>query len=92
MTTLVLTLDLQMVGQRNKDVHNGLSSPPGPTLRNLANLIRKPAWCLAMARTRKFQFGNLHGHVPEAADKTSLARWTDSQFDPTLLGGRPTPA
>ena len=82
--TIVLTLDLQMVGQRNRDIHNGLSSPPKPTLRNLANLALKPAWCLAMARHRQMQFGNLQGHVSGVGGHMSLAQWTDSQFDPTL--------
>ena len=83
-TTLVLTLDLQMVGQRNKDIHNGLSSPPKPTLRNLANLAGKPAWCAAMLKARKMQFGNLHGHVDAVTNTTSLAEWTNAQFDPSL--------
>lgn len=83
-STLVLTLDLQMVGQRHKDFHNGLSSPPRPTLRNLANLVTKPAWCLEMLKVRKMEFGNLYGHVREIDGATSLARWTDAQFDPTL--------
>jgi L-lactate dehydrogenase (cytochrome) len=83
-STLVLTLDLQMVGQRHKDFHNGLSSPPRPTLRNLANLVTKPAWCLEMLKVRKTEFGNLYGHVREIDGAISLARWTDAQFDPTL--------
>ncbi len=82
--TLVLTLDLQMVGQRHKDIHNGLSSPPRPTLRNLANLATKPAWCAAMLRVRKVQFGNIHGHVESVAGATGLAEWTNAQFDPSL--------
>lgn len=83
-TTLVVTLDLTMVGQRHKDFHNGLSSPPKPTVRNLANLATKPAWCLAMMHVRKMEFGNLAGHVRDVDGAVSLARWTDSQFDPTL--------
>jgi L-lactate dehydrogenase (cytochrome) len=83
-TTLVLTLDLQMVGQRHKDIHNGLSSPPKPTLRNLFNLATKPAWCIDMLRVRKMDFGNLEGHVHEINGKRSLAEWTDAQFDPSL--------
>lgn len=82
--TLVLTLDLQMVGQRHKDIHNGLSSPPRPTLRNLINVASKPAWCLDMLRVRKMNFGNLEGHVHEISGKRSLAEWTDAQFDPSL--------
>ncbi len=82
--TLVLTLDLQMVGQRHKDIHNGLSSPPKPTLRNLANLATKPAWCAAMLRVRKVQFGNIYGHVESVGSATGLAEWTNAQFDPSL--------
>jgi L-lactate dehydrogenase (cytochrome) len=83
-TTLVLTLDLQMIGQRNKDIHNGLSSPPKPTFRNLANLAGKPAWCAAMLKVRKMQFGNLYGHVDAVRNTTSLSEWTNAQFDPSL--------
>ena len=82
--TLVLTLDLQMVGQRHKDIHNGLSSPPKPTLRYLANLATKPAWCAAMLRVRKVQFGNIYGHVESVGSATGLAEWTNAQFDPSL--------
>lgn len=81
---LVLTLDLQMVGQRQKDIHNGLSSPPKPTLRNLANLATKPRWCLGMMGTRRRSFGNLIGHVEGLNETVGLAKWTDSQFDPSL--------
>lgn len=85
--TLVVTVDLQMSAQRNKDIYNGLSSPPRPTLANIADLVRRPRWCLEMMRVRKITFGNLHGHV-EGLDATggniSLAEWTNSQFDPSL--------
>lgn len=82
--TLVVTLDLQMVGQRNKDIHNGLSSPPRPTLTNLLDIIRRPAWCYEMLRFRNVSFGNLHGHVKDLGDGKSLAEWTNEQFDPSL--------
>ena len=81
---LVVTLDLQMVGQRHKDIYNGLSSPPRPTLRNLLNLATKPRWCLGMLGTRRRSFGNLIGHIPGLGDTTALAEWTNRQFDPTL--------
>jgi len=81
---LVVTLDLQMVGQRHKDIYNGLSSPPRPTLRNLLNLATKPRWCLGMLGTRRRSFGNLIGHIPGLEDTTALAEWTNRQFDPTL--------
>jgi L-lactate dehydrogenase (cytochrome) len=83
-SALVVTLDLQMVGQRHKDIYNGLSSPPKPTLRNLANLTTKPRWCLGMLGTKRRGFGNLIGHVEGLGDTVSLAKWTDSQFDPSL--------
>ena len=81
---LVLTLDLQILGQRHKDIRNGLSAPPRPTLANLVNLATKPLWCLGMLGTRRRQFGNIVGHVEGVADIGSLAAWTASQFDPRL--------
>jgi len=81
---LVLTLDLQILGQRHKDIRNGLSAPPRPTLANLVNLATKPLWCLGMLGTRRRQFGNIVGHVEGVSDMGSLAEWTASQFDPRL--------
>jgi len=81
---LVLTLDLQVIGQRHKDLKNGLSAPPRPTLRNILNLLTKPRWCLGMAGTRRHTFGNLVGHVKGVSDMSSLAAWTNEQFDPRL--------
>ena len=83
-SALMITLDLQIMGQRHKDVRNGLSAPPKPTLRNLINLIQKPAWCLGMMRTKRRQFGNIVGHVKGVKDVSSLADWTVSQFDASL--------
>ncbi len=83
-TALVLTLDLQVMGQRHRDIKNGLSAPPKPTLRNLANTLGKPRWCLGMARTRRRGFGNIVGHAKGVSDVTSLASWTDEQFDRKL--------
>ncbi|HLI17043.1 MAG TPA: alpha-hydroxy acid oxidase [Rhodanobacteraceae bacterium] len=80
-SALVLTLDLQVMGQRHRDIKNGLSTPPKPTLRNLANLAVHPRWCLGMARTRRHQFGNIAGHVEGVSDMSSLAAWTAEQFD-----------
>ena len=60
---LVLTLDLQVIGQRHKDLKNGLTAPPSPTIANIINLMTKPRWCLGMAGTRRHTFGNLVGHV-----------------------------
>ena len=83
-SALVLTLDLQVIGQRHKDLKNGLTAPPRPTLANLLNLMLKPRWCLGMAGTRRHSFGNLVGHVKEVSDMNSLAAWTHEQFDPRL--------
>ena len=83
-SALVLTLDLQVIGQRHKDLKNGLTAPPRPTLANLLNLMLKPRWCLGMAGTRRHSFGNLVGHVKEVSDMNSLAAWTNEQFDPRL--------
>ncbi|MGB4859042.1 MAG: alpha-hydroxy acid oxidase, partial [Dokdonella sp.] len=81
---LVLTLDLPVMGQRHKDIRNGLSAPPRPTLANVLNMMTKPRWCLAQARTRRHGFGNIIGHVQGISDKTSLAAWTVEQFDASL--------
>ena len=83
-TALVLTLDLQVIGQRHKDLKNGLTAPPKPTLANIINLMTKPRWCLGMAGTRRHTFGNLVGHVKGVSDMNSLSAWTNEQFDPRL--------
>ena len=81
---LVLTLDLQILGQRHKDIRNGLSTPPRPTLANLLDIATKPRWALGMLGTKRRQFGNVVGHVSGIDDMSSLSEWTASQFDPTL--------
>ncbi|HYC37800.1 MAG TPA: alpha-hydroxy acid oxidase [Usitatibacter sp.] len=83
-SALVLTLDLQIIGQRHKDLVNGLSAPPKPTLGNLLNLATKPRWCLGMLGTSRRTFGNIVGHAKDVNDLTSLSSWTVEQFDPTL--------
>ena len=83
-SALMVTLDLQLLGQRHKDVYNGLSAPPKPTIRNLLNLIQKPAWCFGMLCTSRRKFGNIVGHVKGVKDMSSLSDWTASQFDPSL--------
>ena len=83
-SALVLTLDLQILGQRHKDLKNGLSAPPKPTLANLINLATKPRWCLGMLGTPRRQFGNIVGHVKGVDDMGSLSDWTAKQFDPAL--------
>ena len=83
-SALVLTLDLQILGQRHKDLKNGLSTPPKPTLANIANMATKPRWCHGMLRTRRRGFGNVIGHVAGIGDMTSLSTWSARQLDPTL--------
>ena len=81
---LVLTLDLQILGQRHKDLKNGLSAPPKLTLANILNMMTKPRWCMGMLGTSRRQFGNIVGHVKGVADMSSLSAWTADQFDPRL--------
>ena len=83
-SALVVTLDLQILGQRHKDLKNGLSAPPKPTIGNMMNLLTKPSWCLGMLQTKNRQFGNIVGHVDGVDDMSSLGAWTASQFDPSL--------
>jgi L-lactate dehydrogenase (cytochrome) len=81
---LVLTLDLQILGQRHKDLKNGLSIPPKPTIANLINLATKIPWCLEMLGTKRRAFRNIVGHVEGVHDMSSLTEWTHRQFDPRL--------
>ncbi len=83
-SALVLTLDLQVLGQRHKDIRNGLTAPPKPTLANLINLATKPRWCLNMLGTNRRTFGNIVGHAKNVTDVSSLSSWTAEQFDPSL--------
>src|SRR5258707_9945195 len=83
-SALMLTLDLQIIGQRHKDLINGLSAPPRPTAANLLNLLTKPRWVLGMLGTRRRSFGNIVGHAKGVADMSSLSTWTVEQFDPRL--------
>ena len=84
---LVLTLDLQILGQRHKDLKNGLSAPPKLTVKNMINIATKPRWALGMLGTPRRQFGNIVGHVTGVADMSSLSSWTAQQFDPALNWG-----
>ncbi len=86
-SALVLTLDLQILGQRHKDLKNGLSAPPKLTLANIINMATKPRWCLGMAGTSRRQFGNIVGHVKGVSNMGSLSEWTAQQFDPNLNWG-----
>lgn len=83
-SALVITVDLQIMGQRHKDIYNGLSTPPKPTLLNMLDLVRRPQWVMGMMGTQRRQFGNIIGHVKGVSDMGSLAEWTASQFDPSL--------
>ena len=83
-SALILTADLQVLGQRHKDIKNGLSAPPRPTLANILNLMTKPQWCYNMLGTKRHSFGNIVGHAKGVDDLSSLTAWTEEQFDPSL--------
>ena len=83
-SALVLTLDLQILGQRHKDLINGLSAPPKLTLKNIVNMATKPRWAWGMLRTSRRGFGTIVGHVSGVDDMSSLSTWTAQQFDPAL--------
>lgn len=83
-SALVLTLDLQILGQRHKDIKNGLSAPPKLTIPNIINMMTKPRWCLGMLGTKRRGFGNIVGHVKGVSDMKNLSAWTAEQFDPAL--------
>ncbi len=83
-SALVLTLDLQILGQRHKDVKNGLTAPPQMTLRNLLDIASKPRWWVGMLRTKRRTFRNIVGHAQGVRDARALSSWTAEQFDPTL--------
>jgi L-lactate dehydrogenase (cytochrome) len=83
-SALMLTLDLQIMGQRHKDIKNGLSTPPKPTIQNLLNIATKPRWAFGMLGTKRRGFGNIQGHVDGIENMSNLAQWTASQFDPSL--------
>jgi L-lactate dehydrogenase (cytochrome) len=83
-SALVLTVDLQIMGQRHKDIKNGLSTPPRPTVKNIINIITKPRWALGMLGTPRRSFGNVVGHVSGVDNMGSLSAWSTNQLDPTL--------
>ena len=83
-SALVLTVDLQVLGQRHRDLKNGMTVPPEIRLNNIIDMATKPAWALSILRGKRKTFGNLAGHVKGMDDVTSLAEWTNSQFDPAL--------
>ncbi|MET0652790.1 MAG: alpha-hydroxy acid oxidase, partial [Hyphomicrobiaceae bacterium] len=83
-SALVLTLDLQILAQRHKDLKNGLSAPPKMTLTNIADIATKPRWWMGMLGTRRRSFRNIVGHAKGVGDLSALASWTAEQVDPTL--------
>ena len=86
-SALVVTLDLQILGQRHKDLKNGLSAPPKLTIPNILNIATKPRWALGMLGTKRREFGNIVGHVQGVQNMSSLSAWTAQQFDPALNWG-----
>jgi len=83
-SALVLTVDLQILGQRHLDIKNGMTVPPEIRLKNIIDIATKPAWALSVLRGKRKTFGNLAGHVKGMENVNSLAQWTAQQFDPTL--------
>jgi L-lactate dehydrogenase (cytochrome) len=83
-SALMLTVDLQVLGQRHADVRNGLTVPPELKLKNIIDIATKPAWAMSILKSKSRTFGNLAGRVKDTSDINSLAAWTASQFDPTL--------
>ncbi len=83
-SALVLTLDLQILGQRHKDLRNGLSAPPKFTPKHIWQMATRPGWCLKMLGTKRHTFRNIVGHAKGVGDLSSLSSWTNEQFDPQL--------
>lgn len=83
-SALVLTADLQILGQRHKDVRNGLSAPPKFTPKHIWQMATRPAWCMGMLQTQRRSFGNIIGHAKNVSSISSLSTWTAEQFDPKL--------
>jgi L-lactate dehydrogenase (cytochrome) len=82
--TLVLTVDLQVLGQRHKDIKNGMTVPPEFRIKNVIDIATKPAWAWSVLNAKSWTFGNISGHVPGMENVNSLAKWTQDQFDPAL--------
>jgi len=83
-SAVVITVDLQLMGQRHKDIKNGLSAPPKPTVTNLINMMTKVRWGLGMLGTKRRFFGNIVGHADGVKDPSSLSTWTNEAFDQAL--------
>src|ERR1700733_14036566 len=83
-SALVLTVDLQVIGQRHRDIRKGMTVPPEIRLSNLIDIATKPAWAMSVLRGKRKTFGNIAGHYPGKNNVTVLSKWTAEQFDPTL--------
>ncbi|SMX22820.1 alpha-hydroxy acid oxidase [Boseongicola aestuarii] len=83
-SAMVITVDLQVLGQRHKDLKNGLSAPPKLTIKSVANMMTKVTWGLEMLQTKRRFFGNIVGHAKGVSDPSSLSSWTAEAFDPSL--------
>jgi L-lactate dehydrogenase (cytochrome) len=83
-SALMLTADLQVQGQRHRDIKNGMTVPPQLKLANVIDIATKPAWAIKVLMSKRKSFGNLEGHIPNMSGIKSLAQWTSGQFDPTL--------
>ena len=81
---LVVTMDLPLLAQRHKDIRNGLSAPPKLGLNQIFQLIKRPEWCMRMIFAKNKTFGNILGHAKGVKDMTSIASWTNEQFDQEL--------
>ncbi len=83
-SAIVLTVDLQVIGQRHRDIRNGMTVPPEIRIKNLVDIATKPAWALGILRGKRKTFGNIAGHYPGMQNVTVLSKWISEQFDPTL--------
>jgi L-lactate dehydrogenase (cytochrome) len=83
-SALVLTVDLQVIGQRHRDIKNGMSVPPEIRIKNLLDIATKPRWAMSVLKGKRKTFGNIVGHYPGMSNITVLSKWTAEQFDPTL--------
>ena len=83
-SALVLTVDLQVIGQRHRDIKNGMSVPPEIRIKNLVDIATKPRWAMSVLKGKRKTFGNIVGHYPGMSNITVLSKWTAEQFDPTL--------
>ena len=83
-SALILTVDLQIMGQRHKDIKNGLSTPPKLTPKTIFNIAKHPGWAIRMLGAKRFTFGNVVGHVKGVDKLSTLSQWSAEQLDPTL--------